>query len=212
VWYFPEGYLADGLTERFQLFNPGAREAKAELALILEQGAAEPIVLTVPPESRITLTANDEARIPKSVAHAVTVRSTNGVPLVVERTIDAASPNTRTGLAITLGARAPADRWIVAAGQVDDDTDGWLVLQNPGGRATRITVAVLDNGVATVPPALNGVDLGARQRKAVRLTDTVRKGPTALLVTADQPVIVEHDFYKVKALGTAMSAAIPLRQ
>src|SRR5205085_11437627 len=54
VWYFPEGYLADGLTERFQLFNPGAKEAKAELALTLEQGGAEPIGLTVPPESRIT--------------------------------------------------------------------------------------------------------------------------------------------------------------
>ena len=30
VWYFPEGYLADGLTERFQVFNPGNQEAVTE--------------------------------------------------------------------------------------------------------------------------------------------------------------------------------------
>jgi hypothetical protein len=211
-WYFPEGFLAEGLTERFQLFNPSPREARAELELTLEQGAAEPIVLTVPPESRVTLTANDEARIPKSVAHAVTVRSTNDVPLVVERTIDAAAPNARSGLAITLGARVAAQRWIAAAGQADDSSDAWLVLQNPGGRASRITVTLLDDGVATVPPAFRGVEVGARQRRALRLTDTVRKGPTALLVTSDQPVVVERDIYTMRAAGTAMSAAIPLRQ
>jgi hypothetical protein len=73
-------------------------------------------------------------------------------------------------------------------------------------------VTVLDNGVAAVPPALSAVDVAAHQRRAVHLTDTVRKGSTTLLVTSDQPVIVERDLYKVKAPGTAMAAAIPLRQ
>jgi Family of unknown function (DUF5719) len=212
VWYFPEGYLADGLTERYQLFNPTAKEAKAELDLTLEQGSAEPIVLTVPPESRVTMTANDEARIPKSVAHAVTVRSTNGVPLVAERTIDATTPNTRSGLAITLGAPVPAPQWILAAGQVDDSTDSWLVVQNAGSKLSRVTVTMLDDGSTSVPPGLNGLNVGAGQRRAVHLSSSVRKGSAALVVTADQPVVVEGDFYNVNAAGTAMAAGIPQRQ
>jgi hypothetical protein len=212
VWYFPEGYLADGLTERYQLFNPTAKEAKAELDLTLEQGSAEPIVLTVPPDSRVTMTANDEARIPKSVAHAVTVRSTNGVPLVAERTIDATTPNVRSGLAITLGARTPAAQWILAAGQVDDATDSWLVVQNAGSKMSRVTVMMLDDGSTTVPPGLNGLNVGAGQRRAVHLSDSVRKGSAALVVTADQPVVVEGDFYNLKTAGTAMAAGIPQRQ
>jgi hypothetical protein len=211
VWYFPEGLLAEGLTERFQVFNPQPKEAKVEAQLDLEQGQAEPISLTVPAESRVTLSANDEARIPKNVGHAVTVRSTNDVPVVTERTIDATSPNPRAGLAITLGARVPAERWVVAAGQADDTSDEWVVVQNPGAQSTRASVTLLDDGVAVSPPGLGALDVPGGQRRAVRLTDAVRRGPTSLLVTADRAVVVERDVYKVKGLGTAMSAAIPLR-
>lgn len=211
VWYFPEGFLADGLTERFQVYNPGDKEARVQLDLSLEQGAAEPILLTVPRQSRVTVTANDEARIPKSVAHAATVRSTNGVPVVVERTVDAVSPAPRSGLAISLGARLSARSWVVAAGQVDESNDQWLVLQNPGPQAARITVSVLDEGRTVGPPSLERLEVGANARRGVKLNDSVRKGNAALLVTADQPVVVERDYYKSRGLGTAMSPAIPLR-
>ena len=210
AWYFPEGFLADGLTERFQIFNPAPQEAQVRVELALEQGEAEPIVLTVPPESRITLAANDEARIPKNVAHAVTIRSTGEVDTVVERTIDAVSPAPRTGLAITLGARVPALRWIAAAGQSDEAYDTWLVVHNPGGRNARVKVMLLD-GTGAVPPALDGLVVGPRQRRAIRFNTTVRPGVTPVLVTADVPVVVERDVYKTKAIGTAMAPGIPLR-
>ncbi|MEW6154866.1 MAG: DUF5719 family protein [Actinomycetota bacterium] len=210
VWYFPEGFLTDGLTERFQIFNPGSEEAEVAVNLALEQGQAEPIVLTVPPESRVTLAANDEARIPKNVAHAVTVRSTNGVPVVVERTIDAVAPAARSGVSIIIGARAPATRWVVAAAQSDDTTEAWLVVHNPGASATRVTVALLD-GSASVPPGLAAIEVGARARRAIKLTGTVRPGPVPVLVTATQPVVVERDLYAIGSLGTAMSPAVPLR-
>jgi hypothetical protein len=211
VWYFPEGLVGDGLTERFQVFNPETREARVDAELSLEQGEAEPVTLTVPAESRVTLNANDEPRIPKNVPHAVVVRSTNGVGVVVERTIDAVSPSTRAGLAVTLGARVTAERWMVAAGQLDDTNDAYLVVHNPGEQLARVSVTVLDDGVRLSPAALNGLEVRPGQRRALRLTDTVRRGPAALLVASNEAVVVERDFYKLKALGTAMSPAIPLR-
>ena len=210
VWYFPEGFLADGLTERFQIFNPSAQEAQVQVELALEQGEAEPIGLTVPPESRITLAANDEGRIPKGVAHAVTVRVTGEIDVVVERTIDAVSPAPRTGLAIALGARVPAARWIVAAGQSDESSEAWLVLHNPGSRIARIKVTLLD-GTPVVIPALDGLTLAPGQRRGFKLNDVVRRGVTPLLVTADTPVVVERDLYRTRSIGTAMAPGIPLR-
>lgn len=210
VWYFPQGFIAEGLTERFQVFNPHPDEARVKLELSLDQGAAEPIELTIAPESRVTLNAGDEARIPKSVAHSVIVRSVNGVTVVAERTTEGVSPSPHAGVSITLGARLPSLRAMVAAGQVDDSTDEWMVVQNPGDRPAAVTVTVLDNGTPSVPPALNQFTVKARGQVTLRLGDLVRRGPTPLLITADQRVVIERDFYRPK-LGMAMSMGVPLR-
>ena len=211
VWYFPEGFLGEGLTERFQLFNPARDEAQVRVELTLEEGSAEPITLTVPGESRLTLSANDEARIPKNVPHAVTVRSTNGVGVLVERTVDAASPSSRSGLAITLGGRVATQRAVVAAGQVDDGTDQWLVVHNVSGRPAQVAVTLLDDGIRVTPPGLDRIEVAPRQRRGIRLSEAVRRGPSALLISSTEPVVVERDLYKLRAPGTAMSVAIPLR-
>ncbi|MGH9278314.1 MAG: DUF5719 family protein, partial [Acidimicrobiales bacterium] len=210
VWYFPQGFIAEGLNERFQVFNPALDEALVSVELSLEQGQAEPIELTIAPEARVTLSANDEARIPKSVAHGAVVRSTNGVAVVVERTTDATSPSARAGVAITLGARVPALRSMVAAGLTDDSTDEWLVVQNPGNRPARVTVTLLDNGTPVTPPAMSNVNLPAHQQLTLHLNDLVRRGPTPLLITADERVVAERDQYRTR-IGMAMSMAIPLR-
>ena len=48
VWYFPEGYAGDGVTERIQIYNPSAREARVAIDMLLDQGEADPVELTVP--------------------------------------------------------------------------------------------------------------------------------------------------------------------
>ena len=40
-----------------------------ELALTFDTGDAEPLRLTIPRESRLTLVAGEESRIPKGVPH-----------------------------------------------------------------------------------------------------------------------------------------------
>ena len=108
VWYFPEGYAGDGVTERIQIYNPSSREARVAIDMLLDQGEADPVELTVPAVSRVTFTVNDEPRVPPNVGHAAVVRATNGVAVVAERTVDAVPPATGTGFAVTLGASATA--------------------------------------------------------------------------------------------------------
>jgi len=211
VWYFPEGLVAEGLNERFHVYNPGRTEAQVELALVLDTGEAEPIRLTVPRESRLTVVAGEESRIPKNVPHAVTVRSLEGPEVVVERTIDGVAPSSRTGLAVTLGARLPATRWATAAGAADDTTDNWVVVQNPGDKSAFVTVNVLADGAALLVGGLSRIEVPAGQRRAFHLNASLKRTTAPIFVTATEAVVVERDLYRLKAPGLGMSAAIPLR-
>jgi hypothetical protein len=165
----------------------------------------------VPAEARVTVAANDEARIPKAVPHAATVRSVNGVGVVVERSIDAAPASRRPGVAESSGARLAARRWGLAAGASDDTTDEFLVFQNPGATTARVSVTVLADGTALANDALRNVEVAAGQRRAVRLGDSVKRDATPLVVEADQPVVVERVLVRLKGLGLATSVGIPLR-
>ena len=211
LWYLPEGVVNDGLTQRYQILNPSEREAEVEMALSLESGEAEPLTLTVPGESRVTVNANDEARIPKGVPHAATVRSVNGVGVVVERTIDAGPAAKRTGLADAFGARLTARRWCLAAGAADDSTDEFVVLQNPGPEPARVSLVVLADGERLTGDALQNVEVGAGQRRSVRIADTVMRASTPVVVEADRPIVVERVLNRLKSIGVATSTGIPLR-
>lgn len=212
VWYFPEGLVTDGQSERFHVYNPSRQEAQVELAIALDAGEAEPLRLTVPRESRLTVVAAEEGRIPKGVAHSVTVTTVEGSPdVMVERAVDGVAPSARTGMSVTLGARLPATRWATAAGAADDGTDQWVIVQNPGARPARVTVNVLADGVAMPVANLSSVEVPAGQRRALHVSAQLKRATTPLLVTATEPVLVERDLYRVKALGLGMSQAIPLR-
>jgi hypothetical protein len=212
AWYFPEGLVADGLAERFQVYNPSKQEAQVTLSLTLDAGDAEPLQVTVPRESRVTVVAADESRIPKNVGHSVTVHTTGGPDVVVERTVDGASPSSRTGLSIALGARLPATRWAVAAAGADDSNDAWVIVQNPGAASAVVTVNLLGDGAPVIVGGLSSIEVPAGQRRELHLNATLKRTTTPLLLTSSAPVVVERDVYKVKAPGLAMSAAIPLRE
>ena len=212
VWYFPTGLVADGLGERFQIYNPGTAESQVEVDLALDSGSAEPLRLTVPRESRITVVASDESRIPKGVAHSVTVKTTDGPEVVVERTVDGASPSARTGLSISVGARLPASRWATAAGVADDNTDQFVVVQNPGSRTATVTLNLLADGAPVPVAGLSPFDIAPGSRREVRLNASLKRPATPLLLTSTEAIVVERDLYRVKTAGMAMSPAIPLRE
>jgi hypothetical protein len=211
VWYFPEGLVADGQSENFHIYNPGREEAQVELSLALDSGEAEPLRLTVPRESRLTVVAAEESRIPKGVPHAVTVRSTSGPEVVVERTVEGASPSARTGLSIALGARMPARRWAMAAGVADDATDQWVVVQNPGDRPAFVTLSLLADGAPVTVGSFSAIEVRPGQRRAFNINPSLKRATTPLLVVATEPVVVERDLYKLRGLGLVMSPVIPLR-
>lgn len=210
VWYLPDGLVADGVSERYQVYNPSTREAQVELSLSLDQGEAEPLVLTVPAQSRVTVSGNDETRVPRGVAHAVIARALNDVGVVVEQEMDFAAAAKRTGVAITPGSQVTARRWALASGAADEAYEEYVVVQNPGTATARASITVLGDSPASVD-ALQGIEVGPGQRRAVRLNDALRPGPSPLVVGADQPVVVERVLNRLKSPGVATTIGISLR-
>jgi hypothetical protein len=208
-WYFPDGMVSPTVNERFELFNPGTREAQVDIALALERDEAEPFELTVPAQGRVTLVVNSESRVPKGVPHAALAESVNGVPVVVQRVVESGAP--RVGRADTLGARHPARRWALAFGDASDATDEWIVVQNPSARSATVSLTALLDGQRVPVEGLQGIVVPAGRRLAFRLGDHIKRAaPLALLVTATSDVVVERTLYSVGGVGVSMSMAVPL--
>lgn len=209
-WLFPEGMVADGLTERFHVFNPSADESEIRVSFSLESGEAEPLELTIPPHRRVTIVANDETRLPRGVPHAVTVEAINDVDMVAERTVDGAPPSGRSGVAFTLGATGAANRWLLPTGRTDEVVDEWLAVLNPGSTTATVSVTLFSDGNRVPVEKLQGLEIPAGQRRAFRLAGTVRPGASPLLVAADTDVVVERGLYGLKGAGFNMLLGVPL--
>jgi hypothetical protein len=210
VWYFPEGYAGDGVTERIQVYNPSAREARVSIEMLLDEGEADPVGLTVPAYSRVTFTVNEEPRVPPNVGHAAVVRALNGVPVVAERTVDAVAPSARTGFAVTLGATGTAARWAFAAGEPDPAVEEWVTVLNPDRRPATVGVTALVDGGRARVPELQRLSVPARGRLVIRLADHLPRPVPAVVVEATGPVVVERDLYATGAPGRAMAMGTPL--
>ena len=209
VWHFPDGLVGPGLVERYSLYNPAAREAQVGVEVSLDEGSAEPFELTVPAADRVTLTFNDEARIPKGVGHAVTVRSLNGVDVVATRVVEAAG-SSRSGRADTLGARRAANRWLFAAGGTSQTVEEWVVVYNPGPGPASVSLAGLADARELTPERLQGVTIEPGRRRAFRIGEHLRRTPLPIVVTSTSPVMAERAVYTAGRPGLSAAMGVIL--
>jgi hypothetical protein len=210
-WYFPDGVATNGVDERYEIYNPTDHDANMQLSLLLEQGSAEPFQLVVAAHGRLTFAVNQESRIPHGVAHSAIVESTNGVPFMVERLITATPPSTHAGMSDLTGAPRGSAHWIFGTGAANDAQDEWLVAFNPGAgsASAHLSVTAMLTGHVVPVEGLQGLEIGAGQRLAIRLGDHLSRGDLMLTVDADSPIVVERDLYRVGGAGISASLGIP---
>lgn len=209
-WRFPDGLYQLGLAEQWHVYNPTDQEATVTLTITPVLGdAPEPVEVAVPRRAVATVDAGD-AKVPGGVAHSSVVSSSNGVPVVVERTMDARRPAPRVGWSTMLGAPDTASRWLFPAGEANGNTDEWIVVSNPGDSPVTVSLAALAGGFQL--PIENATDLavGPNGRLAVRLGDHINRSPLPILVLSSGPVVVERDAYAVKRAGVSAVAGLPL--
>ncbi len=134
-WYFAAGTTVKGSEHFLALFNPYGDDAIVDIEFVTDTGVQQPSelqALVVPRRSRVTVAVQDF--VPRQERIATHVHARVG-RLVAERTqifdgtVPAAGP-TRQGIAVSLGARAPAPVWRIPGGTTEHGGVASLSLAN----------------------------------------------------------------------------------
>lgn len=211
VWTFPAGRHEEGLTERFHVYNPSDLDAVVTVEAVTDRGDIPiPVERTVSAGGQLVIDAAEAAVVPAGVGHSATVRSVNGVPVVVEREQSGAAPASRRGWSSMPGAPLAAPRWLLAAGPGVDGVDERLVVHNPGPAPVRFSVVAQVDGRAVAVEGLTDLELGPAARREVTMAEVLDASPVPLSVEADGPVVVERDLSPSTDPGITTLLGIPL--
>jgi hypothetical protein len=206
-WVFPQGGVTEGVVERWHLYNPNDDEALTTLEMLPDLGEApEPVDLAIPPRTLVTVEASELARIPPGAFHATTVRSTNGVPVVAERSLDIRPPALEVGWTSALGAPVEAERWAVPLSGPAAATEEWILIVNLGAEPVTATVT----GLGAAPGPIAGVpELTVEPSRRVVVPLALTGQP--LVIDASGPVVVERLTYAAGAApGISSVMGVPL--
>lgn len=212
-WVYPYGFASDSIREEFTVYNPTDQLAEVEIETVLadpaENGAVEPLQLSIPPgtHQRVDVAADD--RIPDSVAHRSIVRSSNGVPVVAER-VQYANGDSRRGISVTTGSPVEATTWFFAAGAANEATDEWLNIVNLDPQVlTEVSVGYIEAGRVTAVPEWQDIEIGPGGRLDLRLGEHAQRDALPLVITATEPVVVERGLYRTGDRGVSNAIGIP---
>lgn len=215
VWAFPAGSRSATVHERVVVRNLTDDEAEVDVEVTLDEpernGTVGPFALTVPPGEFAVLPFDDATSMPLGVPHTIVVRSTNGVPVLAERWIDAAGEEAAyVGVATSTGSPVEAPRWAFAAGRRSaGDELGRVVVANLG--AAPVDVEVTATGEGEVVPVPGGrITLAPGARHEVYL-DELEGDHLSLVVDASGPVVAERRLVSRGTAATGDDEAAPGR-
>jgi hypothetical protein len=214
-WWFADGEVAEGVSERYSIYNPGDDEVEVTAALLgiqsesfvpidpIEVGAGQVVTFTpadVPgmPAGRHSMvfgTASLDARI---VVERALTRTFDGLPTT--SVVVGAVPRYEDGYVATT--------WTMGYG-VEEPTEHALVVYNVDAQDAVVTVqSVAPEGIINVP-GLEAVALAANGLISIDLTDDAAVG-RQLIVRSTSRVFVERLLPRdVGALGRVGSWPLP---
>ncbi len=181
TFFLTTSATGDVVDDQIAIANLNTADAPISVTFLHEGGRTIVEHRTVPAHTRQTL---DVARIPglEDATISVQVTSTNGLPLVVERTTfqDAATGHT------TAAVTQPERQWVFAEGD-QGLFDTSLLITNTNARPTMATITFLREGDA---PIVKQVPVGPFTRKTVSAADypDVAGRAFGIIVDATQPV------------------------
>ncbi len=183
-WYLAEGSTNYGFQEYILIQNPQAVTATANIYFMTPERAYDPWPVTVPPQSRVTVTVNDILPGVDVSAHI-----TADQDIVCERSMYWGNMTEGTD---SVGVQAPSYTWYLAEGSTNYGFRTFLLIQNPNPAAAIVYVSYLTSGgrVDRAPFILEG-----RSRYSINVADDLPASDMSFEVASDQRVIAERSMY-----------------
>lgn len=185
-WWFPDGVVTDGVSDRVVLMNPGDREAATTVRVLPDQGAPVDIDVHVPARARTAIDLGGDSRIPKDVRYSIHVAVTAGSPIVAQHASTSVAPAPVVGGTAEVGAQRPNRTWGTAAGSSVGAADEWLYVLNPGTTAVQVRVDMIGDGREEQSEAR--VEPG--RRLLVHVDEVGHGADRSVRVSAGAPVVV----------------------
>lgn len=236
-WILPDAVVAEGTRTQLAIFNPGIRSARVDV-LVTHQDPTrypevEPIQLTVRPRSEEVVDLTQAVGISPGIAFSLDIRSLDDVPVIAEQLafgVPAPQPEPEaaaegaaegeaeaepepepeaepvSGFAVVPGAPVAATTWFLASRGSSSLRAATVVVANPGPRAVKVQVTELTDG-RREPVAGASMTVQAGERRVVDLAAGAVS--SALLVTADGPVVVGHSVVGLRGRGVAQALGTP---
>jgi subtilisin family serine protease len=198
-WYLAEGSTQPPFDTWILLLNPNDEAATARMQFMLEDGRVVEVIQPIPPESRVSVDAND---VLPTAGFATAV--TSDLPIVVGRSMYFG----QGGGHGTIGAKTPGKTWFLAEGDSRAGVDTWILLQNPSQTdVANVSVTFIkDDGTTQV--GYYAIDPSTRLSL---FADTVVPDATfGARIDADLPIVVERSIYVANGAGGHNSTAIPI--
>jgi hypothetical protein len=196
-------YLAEGATHgNFDLFyliqNPGSTAAAIRVRYLLASGA--PIVKTysVAAGRRFTIWVDQEDRALSAADVSAEITSTNGVPIIVERSMYMNTPNRAfKGGHNSAGVTAASLKWFLAEGSTGSFFSMYVLVANPNASAASLRATYIR---ADGAPIVKTYSIAGNSRRTI---DVAGQDPglanTPLSVTVEStngvPVIAERTMW-----------------
>jgi len=196
-WYFAEGATHSAFNLFYLIQNPGETAAAIEVTYLLPRPA--PVVVknyVIPPHSRRNIWVNIEDERLAATEIAASIRSTNGVPTIIERAMYLDADRLAFGAGhVAAGAPALSTEWFFAEGATGDYFDEFLLIGNPGPATASVFVRYLLPGGVTVSRAH---EVAARSRRTIwvdREDPLLEHAAVSAIVTSNVPIVVERSMW-----------------
>ena len=200
-WWFTDGRVVADATERVAIANLGPIDTQAIVqALIGSAGIVAPVSITVPSNGVVWVSvgncddgAKDCLRVPDNRGYELIV-SDSQMPVVAQTFSRFGAGTGSLGATTSMGSTVPGRRWVVARTRAIAGRSTSVSVMAPGPRAAHIDVEVVHDGQVDRPAAYQDVTVAASAR-AVLSADALPDNDAALIITSDEPVVVESTIY-----------------
>lgn len=143
-WYLAEGATHSGFNLFYLLQNSTDQTAEVRVRYLLGGGGVIEKTHLVGPKARTNVWVNKDDPALASAEMSAHLESTNGVPIVVERSMYLDSGGQLFTAGHNSGAVAePATRWFLAEGATGDYFDTFVLVANPNDEAAQLQVSYL---------------------------------------------------------------------
>lgn len=211
-WWFADGLLAEGVTERLIIFNPTEDDVEADVVVLGVQALEtdyEAASLTVPSREVVTFDVSGVPAIGTG-PHALLVTALAGPALVVERVVtEPAGQSVVTSTMLGVQGEALASEWFASLTAADGDGTA-LVILNVSPGPTTIDVSSFGPGGPEPIAELTAVTLEANERREISL-GAVSGRPVSIV--ASDAIVVERLLERNESgIGRLHTLALPVQR